>query len=78
MSTAAEIDPFSTGVATSLRTHPSTPVTVRLGQISRDEARGLAVGDRVRIDALMKVETTPGGAIKTTYTAKAVRSLNNE
>jgi hypothetical protein len=26
----------------------------------------------------MKVETTPGGAVKTTYTAQAVRSLNNE
>ncbi|OCB17834.1 hypothetical protein A5689_23860 [Mycobacterium intracellulare subsp. yongonense] len=53
-------------------------VTVKLGQIRRDDARGLAVGDRVRIDALMKIETTPGGAVKTTYTAQTVRSLNNE
>ncbi len=53
-------------------------VTVKLGRLGKDEARGLAVGDRVRIDALMKVETAPGGAVKTTYTAQAVRSLNNE
>ncbi|BBZ12295.1 hypothetical protein [Mycobacterium branderi] len=53
-------------------------VTVKLGRIGKDQARGLAVGDRVRIDALMKVETTPGGAVKTTYTAQAVRNLNNE
>jgi hypothetical protein len=47
-------------------------VTVKLGEINKDDTRGLAVGDRVRIDALMKVETTPGGAVKTTYTAHAV------
>ncbi len=33
---------------------------------------------RVRIDAIMKVETTPGGAVKTTYTARAVHRLNGE
>ncbi|MBV8180831.1 MAG: hypothetical protein JO045_18940 [Mycobacterium sp.] len=53
-------------------------VIVKLGRISRDEARGLAVGDRVRIDALMKVETTPGGAVKTTYTAQAVHRPERE
>ncbi|OBJ81424.1 hypothetical protein A9W97_02430 [Mycobacterium gordonae] len=53
-------------------------VTVKLGQISRDAARGLAVGDRVRIDAVMKIETTPGGAVKTTYTAQTVHRLDEE
>jgi hypothetical protein len=53
-------------------------VTVKLGQIGRDQARGLAVGDRVRIDAVMKVETTPGGAVKTTYTAQTVHRLDND
>ncbi|MFN6548498.1 hypothetical protein ACK4CT_35625, partial [Mycolicibacterium nivoides] len=53
-------------------------VTVKLGRIGKDEAHGLAVGDRVRIEALMKVETTPGGAVKTTYTAQAVRSLDDQ
>jgi hypothetical protein len=52
-------------------------VTVKLGAISSDQTRGLAVGDRVRINALMKVETTPGGAVKTTYTAQTVQRLNN-
>lgn len=52
-------------------------VTVKLGEISKDDTRGLAVGDRVRIDALMKVETTPGGAVKTTYTAHAVHRLGD-
>lgn len=51
---------------------------MKLGQIGKDAARGLAVGDRVRIDALMKVETTPGGAVKTTYTAHAVHLLDEE
>ncbi|MEY8014704.1 MULTISPECIES: hypothetical protein [Mycobacteriaceae] len=52
-------------------------VTVKLGRIGKDQARGLAVGDRVRIHALMKIETTPGGAVKTTYTAHAVYRLND-
>ena len=53
-------------------------VTVKLGEINKDDTRGLAVGDRVRIDALMKVETTPGGAVKTTYTAHAVHRLGGD
>jgi hypothetical protein len=52
-------------------------VTVKLGEISKDDTRGLAVGDRVAIDAVMKVETTPGGAVKTTYTAHAVHRLGD-
>jgi hypothetical protein len=52
-------------------------VTVKLGQIGSDQTRGLAVGDRVRINAVMKIETTPGGATKTTYTAQTVHRLNN-
>jgi hypothetical protein len=32
----------------------------------------------VRIDAIMKIETTPGGAVKTTYTAQAVHRLDDE
>lgn len=53
-------------------------VTVKLGQIGREDVRGYAVGDRVHIDALMKIETTPGGAVKTTYTAQAVHRLHDE
>lgn len=53
-------------------------LTVKLGQISKDDARGLAVGDRVRIEALMKVETSPGGAVKTTYTAQTVHRLDDQ
>jgi len=53
-------------------------VTVRLGHIGAEEARGLAVGDRVRIEAIMKVETAPGGAVKTTYTAHAVHRLSGQ
>lgn len=52
-------------------------LTVRLGRIGGQQTRGLAVGDRVRIDAIMKVETTPGGAVKTTYTAQAVHRLDD-
>jgi hypothetical protein len=51
-------------------------VTVKLGQISGQQTRGLAVGDRVRINAVMRIETTPGGAVKTTYTAQAVHRLD--
>lgn len=53
-------------------------VTVKLGRIGGHEIRGLAVGDRVRIDAIMKIETTPGGAVKTTYTAQAVHRLGDD
>lgn len=53
-------------------------VTVKLGRIGGEQVRGLAVGDRVRIDAVMKVETTPGGAVKTTYTAQAVHRLHDQ
>lgn len=51
-------------------------VNIKLGRIGGEETRGLAVGDRVRIDAIMKVETTPGGAVKTSYAAQAVHRLN--
>ncbi|MGP3319545.1 hypothetical protein [Mycobacteroides abscessus] len=50
-------------------------ITVKLGRIDPSQIRGLAVGDRVRINAIMKIETTPGGNMKTTYTAEAVTKL---
>ncbi|EUA31579.1 hypothetical protein I548_0346 [Mycobacterium intracellulare] len=53
---------------TRLPHDPNSPLT---------ELPGLAVGDRVRIHALMKIETTPGGAVKTTYIAHAVYRLND-
>ncbi|MDB2197607.1 hypothetical protein [Mycobacteroides abscessus] len=51
-------------------------VTVKLGRIDPSQTRGLAVGDRVRISAIMKIETTPGGNIKTTYTAQSVDRID--
>lgn len=52
-------------------------LTVKLGRIDPSQTRGLAVGDRVRINATMKVETTPGGNTKTTYTAEAFEKLDH-
>lgn len=52
-------------------------VTVKLGKVDPEQTRGLAVGDRVRIEAIMKIETTPGGNAKTTYTAQAVQKLRH-
>ncbi|SHR17738.1 hypothetical protein LK468_08895 [Mycobacteroides abscessus] len=52
-------------------------VTVKLGRIDPGQTRGLAVGDRVRIEAVMKIETTPGGNTKTTYTAQTFEKLNS-
>jgi hypothetical protein len=49
---------------------------VKLGRIGGQQTRGLPVGDRVRINAVMKVETTPDGAVKTTYTAQTVHRLS--
>ncbi|ALR10826.1 hypothetical protein MYCSP_04375 [Mycobacteroides saopaulense] len=51
-------------------------LTVKLGRIDPGQTRGLAVGDRVRINATMKVETTPGGNTKTTYTAESFERLD--
>lgn len=53
-------------------------VTVKLGRLSENEVRGLGIGMRVRIDAIMKIETTSGGAVKTTYTAQVVHRLDGE
>jgi hypothetical protein len=53
-------------------------VTVRRGALGEDDLRGHGMGMRVRIEAIMKVETTPGGAVKTTYTAQAVDRLDDE
>jgi hypothetical protein len=61
-----------------IRQDDGETVTVKRGRLGEDDLRGHGMGMRVRIDAIMKVETTPGGAVKTTYTAQAVRSLNNE
>ncbi|WP_301121322.1 hypothetical protein [Mycolicibacterium fortuitum] len=44
-------------------------VTVKLGRVDPSQTRGLAVGERIRVEAIMKTETTPGGNTKTTYTA---------
>jgi hypothetical protein len=61
-----------------IRQDEGEPVTIRRGHIGPDDVRGLAVGTRVHIDALMKIETTPGGAIKTTYVAQGVRRIDDE
>jgi len=46
-------------------------VTVKLGRVDPSQTRGLAVGERIRVQAIMKTETTPGGNTKTTYTAQS-------
>lgn len=51
-------------------------VTVKLGRIDPSQTRGLAVGERIRVRALMKTETTPGGNTKTTYTAQSFERLD--
>lgn len=51
-------------------------VTVKLGRIDPSQTRGLAVGERIRVEAVMKTETTPGGNTKTTYTAQSFERLN--
>ncbi|WP_237077061.1 hypothetical protein [Mycobacteroides abscessus] len=51
-------------------------LTVKLGHIDPTQTRGLAVGDRVQINATMKIETTPGGNAKTTYTAESFEKLS--
>lgn len=45
-------------------------ITVKLGRIDPTQTKGLAVGDRIRIEASMKTETATGGSVKTTYTAQ--------
>lgn len=52
------------------------PVTVKLGRIDPSQTRGLAVGERIRVRAIMKTETTPGGNTKTTYTAQSFDRLD--
>lgn len=61
-----------------IRQDDGETVTVKLGRLGENEVRGLGLGMRVRIDAIMKIETTPGGAVKTTYTAQAVHRLDDE
>lgn len=51
-------------------------ISVKRGRIGSDQIKGLAVGDRVRIHAVMKTESVPGGAIKTTYTAQGFERLD--
>jgi len=50
-------------------------VTVKLGRIDPSQTRGLAVGERIRVQAIMKTETTAGGNTKTTYTAQSFERL---
>ncbi len=52
-------------------------VTVKLGRIDPRQTIGLAVGDRIRVQAIMKTETTPGGNTKTTYTAQAFERIDH-
>jgi hypothetical protein len=51
-------------------------VTVQLGRIHPSQTRGLAVGERIRVQAIMKTETAPGGNTKTTYTALSFERLD--
>ncbi|MGV9798330.1 hypothetical protein ACWDTP_09740 [Mycobacterium sp. NPDC003449] len=51
-------------------------VTVKLGRIDPSQTRGLAVGERIRVEAIMKTETTPGGNTKTTYTAQSFERID--
>jgi hypothetical protein len=51
------------------------PVTVKLGRVDPSQTRGLAVGERIRVQAIMKTETTPGGNTRTTYTAQSFERL---
>ncbi|MCT7361646.1 hypothetical protein A7G45_02405 [Mycolicibacterium llatzerense] len=53
------------------------PVTVKLGRVDPSQTRGLAVGERIRVQAIMKTETTPGGNTKTTYTAQSFERLDH-
>lgn len=51
-------------------------VTVKLGRIDPRQTIGLAVGERIRVRAIMKTETTPGGNSKTTYTARSFERID--
>lgn len=51
-------------------------ITVKLGRIDPTQTKGLAVGERIRIEAIMKTETTTGGSVKTTYTAQTFERLD--
>lgn len=51
-------------------------VTVKLGRVDPGQTRGLAVGERIRVEAIMKTETTPGGNAKTTYTAQSFERVH--
>lgn len=51
-------------------------ITVKLGRIDPAQTRGLAVGERIRVEAIMKTETMAGGGVKTTYTAQAFERLD--
>ncbi|WP_280252987.1 hypothetical protein [Nocardia abscessus] len=46
---------------------------IKLGDVSSEDIRGLAVGQRVRIDATLKVERSSGGATKMTYVLRTFR-----
>lgn len=51
-------------------------VTVKLGRIDPRQTIGLAVGERIRVQAIMKTETIPGGNTKTTYMAQSFDRLD--
>jgi len=52
-------------------------ITVKLGRIDPAQTRGLAVGDRIRVEAVMRTETVTGGSVKTTYTAQSFERLHH-
>jgi hypothetical protein len=51
-------------------------ITVKLGRVDPGQTRGLAVGERIRVQAIVKSETTPGGNTKITYTAQSFDRLD--
>lgn len=58
-----------------IRLDDGDAVTVKLGCIDPQQTVGLAVGERIRVQAIMKTETTAGGNARTTYTAQAFERL---
>lgn len=59
-----------------IRQDDGDAVTVKLGRIDPSQTRGLAVGERNRVEAIMKTETTPGGNAKTTYMAQSFARID--
>jgi hypothetical protein len=60
-----------------IRRDDGEAITIKLGALRENEVRGLGIGMRVRVDAIMKVETTLGG-VRTSYTAQAVHRIDDE